>query len=297
MGQIDDRLYVVVDGGGTATRVRIMDPAGRSLGAASAGPGNPSGNPERAFESIRDAIRIAYRDAGLAARTTSRDALCLALAGTEARGRIDELRSKFDFAHISIHGDAAATVIGALGQHDGVVAGIGTGSFFVSQLRGAMRRIGGHGFQISDECSAAWLGRQLLRRAMQSHDGLIDSSPLIDQAMNRFGKSVPELVAYSVTADGHGFGRLAPLVTDAASNGDPTALAILAQATDDLHRILDALDARSIGRICLTGGMASIYRPRLRDDYRGCLAEPLGDALDGARHLLMRDIETSRHGL
>ena len=297
MRQSDQALHVVVDGGGSTTRARIVDRRGNRLASVTTGPANPTNNSEVALGSVEDAVRLAYEEAGLAGRDRRADSVCLALAGVEAFDGIDRLRRRLEFAHVSIHSDIDATVVGALGSADGIVAGVGTGSFFVSRVNGSSRRVGGHGFQISDECSGAWLGRELLRWVVKADDGMCRRTPLVDTTLGRFGNSVKDLVVFSLTADPGEFGRMAPLVTNAAEAGDPLAVRILDSAVDELCQILNVLDAASVGLICITGGLGPIYRPLLPGEFGKFLADPVGDAMDGALHLLIRDLEQSTHGL
>ena len=236
--------------------------------------------------SIKDAVRQAYAEAGFGYRDKKADAICLALAGIDAFDELEWLRNQFDFAQVSIYSDIDATVAGALGNSDGIVAGIGTGSFFVSRLNGSIRRVGGHGFQISDECSAAWLGRELLRFVVQSRDGLIERTPIVDKIFETFDCSVKNLVKFSLAAGPRDFGRLARFVTEAADDGDPVAIQILNRAVVQFCRILEFLDARSIGLICISGGLGPTYRSLLSKTYGELLADPAGDALDGAYELL-----------
>ena len=60
---------------------------------------------------------------------------------------------------------------GALGDDDGITAAIGTGSVFGAQRAGAVRMIGGWGFQLGDHGSGAVMGRSLCARALLAHDG------------------------------------------------------------------------------------------------------------------------------
>ncbi|MCY4243554.1 MAG: hypothetical protein OXD36_17670 [Rhodobacter sp.] len=297
MNRSNQSLFVAVDGGGSATRARIFDRCGNPLSDAAAGPANPSTNREAAFRNIRDAVELAYAGTDLTGHDRRADAICLALAGVEVFDAIDRLREQLEFAHVSIHSDTDATVAGALGSSDGIVAGIGTGSFFVSRTNGSNHVVGGHGFQISDECSGAWLGRKLLSWTVRAHDGMCEPTPLVDRTLKRFGDSLRDLVVFSLDAGQGDFAGLAPLVTEAADDGDPLAIRILDEATDKLCGILDFLNARSVGVICITGGLGPTYRLLVSGKYGEFLVDPVGDALDGAFDLLVRDMKQATHGL
>jgi len=122
-------------------------------------------------------------------------------------------------------------------------------------------------------------------------------TPLVGRTLERFDDSVRDLVVFSLGAGPEDFAGLAPLVTEAADDGDPLAIRILDQATDKLCRILDFLNARSVGLICITGGLGPTYRSLVSGKYGEFLVDPVGDALDGAFDLLVRDMEQATHGL
>ena len=296
MSRADHKLFVIVDGGGSSSRARIYDSGGNPLSNGSSGPANPCTDCEKAFRHIEEAIGIAYSEAGLSGRSRGADALCLALAGAKTFDGFKNLPTRLNFAHVSLYSDAEATVAGALGSSDGIVAGIGTGSFFVARTSGSSRCVGGHGFQISDECSGAWLGRSLLGWTVRACDGMYERTSLVEQTLGRFGGSVTDLVAFSLSAGPAEYAELAPLVIKAAEVSDPLAVKIMGQAFGDLCGILEFLDAKSVGLICMTGGLGPVYRSLASEEYGEFLADPAGDALDGGFELLVHDMERASHG-
>ena len=138
-------LFLGIDGGGTGCRAAVADGSGRILGEGRAGPANIASDVLNARDNILiascQALTLATgSDAGL------RDlAAGMGLAGANAAGAASALRAALPFSRMRIETDAIAAVKGALGDRDGIVAAIGTGSVFASQTgRGhpADRRLG-----------------------------------------------------------------------------------------------------------------------------------------------------------
>jgi glucosamine kinase len=88
-----------------------------------------------------------------------------------------------------IETDAITAVKGALGDRDGIVAAIGTGSVFASQRSGVIRQIGGWGLVLGDEGSGARLGRSLLAAALGAVDGFRPMTPFLRAILDEHGGS------------------------------------------------------------------------------------------------------------
>jgi N-acetylglucosamine kinase-like BadF-type ATPase len=78
---------------------------------------------------------------------------------------------------------------------DGVVVAIGTGSSVVarSARSGKAARVGGHEYVLSDEGSGFDIGLRGLRAAARAHDGRGSGTTLVEEAVEAFGRSIPEL--------------------------------------------------------------------------------------------------------
>ena len=66
------------------------------------------------------------------------------------------------FSAVRVLSDREITIAGILADADGTLAQVGTGSFFVSCHKGKFKQVGGWGLQLGDDCSGAWLGREIL---------------------------------------------------------------------------------------------------------------------------------------
>ena len=143
-----------LDGGGSGCRAVLTDRDGRELGRGEGGPANIMSDREAALASI-----MAAAMAALAGRAPSSVAAVLGLAGANISGARQWLAPMLPFRRTQVVHDAVTSVAGALGDDDGIVAAIGTGSVFSRQLGGAFRSIGGWGPVLGDEGGGAWIGR------------------------------------------------------------------------------------------------------------------------------------------
>ncbi|MFC2969118.1 BadF/BadG/BcrA/BcrD ATPase family protein [Acidimangrovimonas pyrenivorans] len=264
-----------IDGGGTGCRAVLADAAGRILGQGRSGPANIVTDLEGARGSILAAAGQAGAEAGVEVSAVH---AVLGLAGANLPDYARRLAALLPFARSRIVSDAVIALKGALGEADGVVATIGTGSVFAGQSSGRVSQIGGWGFQLGDEASGAWLGRALLARALHAADGLVETSPLLAALSGEMGG--PEaIVDFARSASPADFGRHAPRLFD---TDDAAATAILAQADAWIARCIDRLAAGPAAQVTFLGGLGPLFAARLAPRYGARLRPARGSALDGA---------------
>ena len=285
-----NRHIIAVDGGGTRSRVALAGCDGTVLSQIEGGFANLTSDFETSRINIETAIGDAYEAAQVPADSLQRDVAVLGIAGANFGDFAARLAGAFDFAKIHVVSDREIAIAGVLGQADGTLAQMGTGSFFVSQCQGRTKQIGGWGLQLADECSGAWLGRELLRHVMKANDGLIGETDLTREMMQRFGSQPGNIVLFAKTATPQDFGQLAPEIFAAQMAGDTVANGIIGTAIADLRRILIALDAAETGRIFLCGSVGERLKELLADDVADefdddlapLISSPDGDGLHGA---------------
>ena len=271
------QLVLGVDGGGTGCRAAVADLSGRVLGRGEAGAANIASEPDGAADNIRLAIERALGQAG-GTGTQIRCAV-LGLAGANLPGAPERLAETLPYPQVKIVTDAITAARGALGDRDGILAAIGTGSVFAVQRGGTIRQYGGYGFLLGDEGSGASLGRALLSRALRAHDGVVPMTPLLAQVLDDIG-GTGRIVAFAFTARPADFAAFAPQVTDST---DPAALAIRAEAEGEVARMLDTLQAGTGLPVVFLGGLGPHYARRFQS--RWPILPALGTGLDGALHL------------
>lgn len=271
--------YLGIDGGGTGCRAAVADASGRILGRAEAGPANIASDREGALANILSATRAAVTEAGAADPAP----LCaaLGLAGANASGTADWLRTRLPFARSLIVSDAVTAVKGALGEADGLVAAIGTGSVFAAQQGGGVRQIGGKGLILGDEGSGAWLGRRLLSLALRSLDGFAPAlTPFLQDLVAELGGEAG-VITFATRATPADFASLVPRLIAAE---DAATRLILAEGRAEVDAALTLLHSAGTPReVVFLGGLGALYAGLLAPDWPS--RAPLGTALDGALFL------------
>lgn len=276
------RTLIGIDGGGTGCRAAIAGLDGRVLGRGAGGSANIMTDPDGALTNILAAAQAACADAGLPESTIAEASAVLGLAGANIGDYAAKLAAALPFAESLIDTDALIALHGALGEGDGAVAIIGTGSVFIARQGEVIRTVGGWGFMVGDLGSGARVGRALLQEALLAHDGVHPGSALTDEVLRRFENDPQSLVEYAHMAKPGEFGTFAPLVFDHAERGDPIGRALVEGATRSVEEALDAIMPAGGDRLCLLGGLARRYRETLGERYQALLVEPRGDALAGA---------------
>lgn len=273
--------FLGIDGGGTGCRAALADRSGKVLSMAEAGPANINTN----FATARANILAASRDAvaralGPAAvpEVLPRLSAGLGLAGANAAGAAGRLRPDLPFRQARIETDAVTTALGALGDADGIVAAIGTGSVFASVRGGAFRQAGGWGFVLGDEASAASLGRSLLSAALRAQDGHATVTPLLQAILADLGGPAG-IVTFAQAAGPADFAALAPRVT---GSDDPASRIIMAAAVSHVASFIRLLRDGTDLPVVFTGGLGPIYRERLAQMYPWPIMAARGTSLDGA---------------
>ncbi|TIX61380.1 MAG: N-acetylglucosamine kinase, partial [Mesorhizobium sp.] len=170
----------------------------------------------------------------------------------------------------------------------GAMAILGTGTAYMARRKGKSRAIGGWGFQVGDQGSGARIGRDLLEQTLLAYDGIRQGSPLTQAILAIFRDNPEDLVEFTTNAKPGDFGGFAPKVFEHAEKGDVVANWILDKAVADVEAALGVLDLGSNDPLCLLGGLAPLYAPRLSARYRALLKPPLDDALGGAVQMAVR---------
>lgn len=275
--------YLVgIDGGGTGCRAAIADSRGQILGRGKSGSANIMTDPQGALANMLSAARSACDEAGLLHDVLAGSGAVLGLAGANIGDYGARIQAALPFRASQIETDATIALHGALGNEDGVVAIIGTGSVFVARQGERIRTVGGWGFMVGDLGSGARVGRALLQETLLAHDGVHRGSPLTAEVLRHFENDPQTLVEYAHTARPGEFGTFAPMVFDYADRSDPIGQSLVQGATRSVEEALDAIMPSNCERLCLLGGLAGRYRDRLGARYLDLLREPLGDGLDGA---------------
>jgi N-acetylglucosamine kinase-like BadF-type ATPase len=210
--------------------------------------------------------------------------------------------------HVEVVHDAVIALDAAYDTGSGIVVIAGTGSVVLARtVEGQRFRTGGWGHRLGDPGSGYSVGQAGLRAVAASFDGG-EGTTLRPRLRDHHGIESRDQLIHAVYRDEIAMQSVAPLVVEAAADGDPVAARILMEETDDLIEQIGWLVTRSesiASRITLLGGMVQnehyehVLRRRLADHFpdwsvQRLQAEPVTGALRRARRLLKEDAECSR---
>jgi len=282
------KFVLGIDGGGTSCRAALATVDGAVVGRAKSGAANIrtdlTGARANIVEAARQAFLAAGKDPGLIPHTPA----ILGLAGANVGTYRQQLEAILPFSKSRVETDAEIALEGAVGSGDGAMAILGTGTAYMARKNGKSRAIGGWGFQVGDQGSGARIGRDLLEQTLLAYDGIRPASPLTDAMLAVFRNNPEDVVEFTTNAKPGDFGGFAPKVFEHAEKGDLVANWILGKAVADVEASLGALDLADDAPLCLLGGLAPLYAPRLSARYQALLKAPLDDALGGAVQMAVR---------
>lgn len=267
-------FFAGVDGGGSHTRVHVIDESGADVGHAE-GPGSAivPGAAGRSADVISECVRRACEPLSGPLRS-----VCVGVAGAGRDEERDALQAALEERRLAptiiIGTDAEIAIEDAFGAGPGVLLLAGTGSIAYGKgPTGVLARCGGWGPVIGDEGSGAWIGRRALGIVTASEDGREPESTLGGAILAALDlESTQQLVAWAASASPADLGRLAPVVLEVAATGDLRANSLVTLAVEELALHVRTLarrlfaDERASFRLALHGGLLapkSLLRRRL----------------------------------
>ena len=290
-------IFLGVDGGQSSTKALIGDHTGRILGAGTAGPCNhvdsAAEGRQKLARVVRECVDAALRQARLPTDTVF-EAACFGMSG----GPDDKeqvLAATTPARRLLVTHDAAIALAGGTAGEPGIIVIAGTGSMAYGRNHaGREMRAGGWGFIFGDEGSAFDIVRQALRAILRQEEGggaptaltpnLLQAaaSTTANQMLHRF---------YTAEWPRHRIARLAPLVDQAAQQGDAIAQQVLEQAAQSLAGLALTVcsglfpDAETVP-LCWIGGVfqsqAVLQRFQQLCQSRMQVSPPLYDPAAGA---------------
>jgi N-acetylglucosamine kinase-like BadF-type ATPase len=255
-----------LDGGGTGSRVLLMDLQGRDLYMTEGPPGlvDPS-DPGGAARAMAAVVRQAAHKSGVPLPIR---ALWAGLAGAgrpEIRTAVEEELGALGLAgQVKVGMDVQGAHRDVFGEGPGFVLVVGTGSMGWGRDPDGMEvRVGGWGSHLGEEGAGYWMGMEALRAVARSADGRDPPTLLLPTVLEALHLPDPQsLIRWVAEASKGEVGALAPVVLESASQGDPSARAIMDRGLAALGTYLDVL-ARAWAPwgdafpVALAGGMAA----------------------------------------
>ncbi len=281
MNSSNETVLVAADGGGTGCRACAGTLERGILARTCGGPGNIQSDFDGAIANLTGAISDALQLAGLDTIPNSRITAHLGVAGAHSMVEVEAVTKVLPYGRFRVTGDRPTSVRGVLGDVDGYVVALGTGTIIARQTGSQIDTVGGWGFDLSDHASGAWLGHRLLEEALLAHEGLRPHTPLSRSALQANGGLVPT-IHFSAKASPGDYAALAKDVVEAACESDVLALELMAQGAAFIERALATLGFAKGDVLSLAGGVGPHYARYLPDYITANLHSPKGSALEGA---------------
>ena len=273
------RFFLGVDGGATRCRARLRDTSGRELGRGL----GPASNIYLDFDEAMGVVRETIESAIAAGAARQEIAVGLSLAGLSDDKEAERVAAALPgFARVVAVNDAVAACVGANGLGDGGLIIAGTGSAGIARVGAKTTIIGGRGFWLGDDGSAARLGEAALRATLRALDGLEPMSGLARALARHFDDDPLRMSRWAADAKPRDYGAFAPQILEVARSGDARAREIAGEAANAIVMLAHALNALGAERVALAGGFGEPLRPFLPPDVAKRLAVPRRDAVDGA---------------
>ncbi len=245
-------MYLGVDGGGTKTALALIDHDG-NVRAMHSAPGAyyVTSGMEATGIVLAEAVATVLRIAGVASSAVDFAFFGLPAYGEDSTlgGALDRLPAAFlPAAAYRCGNDAVCGWAGSLTCRDGISVVAGTGSISYGERAGASARCGGWGELFSDEGSAYWIACRGLALFSRMSDGRAAPGPLLELFRSRLALAADlDLCGHVYTrlaGDRARIAQLARLVQEAAGAGDAQAIAIHAEAGEELSALVEATRRR-----------------------------------------------------
>src|SRR5229473_5451103 len=255
-----------VEGGGTKTAWALVERDGQELHILDQGKLPPSN-----FRlATADRLRAIFSELP---KQIDRAGIFLAGCGTaEDRRSLANLCAEiWPGAKMTTGSDRDSGLAAALGHGDGIVVNAGSGSSVTGRRGDKIENAGGWGHILGDTGGGYFLSIQALRLILREYDlhrGEVQFTTKILHALSL--NNLNELVRWAQTADKMEIALLAPVVFEAAANGDKHVVEILEEGARALCEYTEAVATRLhllAPKIVLSGGLFhrdSIYTHAFR---------------------------------
>ncbi|MEP7219881.1 MAG: BadF/BadG/BcrA/BcrD ATPase family protein [Bacteroidota bacterium] len=264
----DDQLtFIGFDGGGTNTRAALLSARGELLGHGTSGASNfQSVGVEMARRNIAEARAMAIAGRGLNAPSTAGFLGMAGVVSERDRETILSIATELEIARtLDADHDIRIALAGGLAGAPGIALIAGTGSScYGRNSAGESWRAGGWGHLLDDLGSGYRLGLEGMIAIARAADGRSIGTSLTSRLTNALGLEHIDDLSRRVGHDGLSradIAALAPLVLEAAGDGDNAASDILERGADELaimvHAVATRLGMDEMVRVALIGGLFS----------------------------------------
>ncbi len=235
----DASFYLGFDGGGTKTDCFLVDAEANVLARATAGPSNPlRAGYAKAWFALSDAADVVLERHHLKASDIRGICAGIGGAGREsvAKRIATFLERAFPEAAVTVTTDLAITLNAAVGEGEGIILVVGTGSAaYGRDAQGHTARAGGRGPWFSDEGSAFDIGRRALAAVVRAEENRGPQTALSAKMLKWLGcNDWSRVLDWVVKTPDDVFPRIFPLVAELGDKGDSLSCEILSTAAASL---------------------------------------------------------------
>ena len=238
--------YLGFDGGGTKTDCFLVDGDNKIMAHATAGPSNPiRAGYAKAWFTLSDAADMVLERCHL--KSSDIRGICAGIGGAGrdavARRIATFLERGFPQASVMVTTDLDITLQAAVGDGEGVVLVVGTGSAaYGRDAEGRVARAGGRGPWFSDEGSGFDIGRRALAAVVRAEEKRGPTTALSQKVLQWLGcKDWSRVLDWVVKDPDDVFPRIFPLVAALGDKGDPVSREILSAAAQSLAELAESV--------------------------------------------------------
>lgn len=216
------------------------------LERATAGPSNPlRAGYAKAWFTMSDAADLVLERAKL--KSTDIRGVCAGIGGagrdSVAKRMATFLEKSFPNAAVSVTTDLAITLAAGVGEGEGVILVVGTGSAALGRdAKGKLARAGGRGPWFSDEGSAFDIGRLAVAAVVRADEKRGPKTSLSEQLLKWLGmKDWTRMMDWVIKNPDDVFPRIFPLVGELGDKGDPVSRELLTNAARSLGELVKSV--------------------------------------------------------
>ena len=243
-GVISVTYFIGLDGGGTKTVGVLANREGQVLIRIQGPASNPNDrSPKESVAILTSMIHDLLEQGGL----TEADLPHVSCFGGIAGG-INHRQTLLDGLHatlptlgcLDIRSDVHILLTGEIPEGDGACVICGTGSACFLRKNGELTRIGGWGYLLDSGGSGYDIGRDGLEAALRAHDGRGKPTILAEGLASHLGGEVQTKITEIYQKGKTYIASCAPIVFQAAEEGDEVAMAILRRNARSLAELIEA---------------------------------------------------------
>jgi glucosamine kinase len=271
--------YLGIDGGGTKTKVCLINEFGTVLGFGEAGPSSiDTVSIQSSIEEIKKAIHAIPNPF----QTMEISSVFVGLGGVISLSHKSIVRESLQDTllfsvdcPIRVENDVENALASGQMFEEGIALIVGTGMVaYGKRVNGISHRAGGWGYKEGDAGSSYDVGLLAIRHAIKGYDKRIEMTPFLEAVASVIGLIRPEdiiSIMDDLWEERTKIASLAKVVTMYANLGDPHAKSIVEHATDELalcvKAVYSALDMPSMmySIIGSLGNSEGLFHQRLTE--------------------------------